>query len=89
MGNYQHEEELDLFNKEIKIDSLVDEDLKMILKSFPKAAHPMGVLSSLTSALIAFNPSSVDIDSESDMREAIIMLLAKFPILASWTSKKS
>jgi citrate synthase len=87
-GELPNKEELDLFNKEIKIDSLVDEDLKMILKSFPKAAHPMGVLSSLTSALIAFNPSSVDVDSESDMREAIIMLLAKFPILASWTHRK-
>ena len=87
-GELPNKEELDLFNKEIKIDSLVDEDLKMILKSFPKAAHPMGVLSSLTSALIAFNPSSVDVDSESDMREAIIMLLAKFPILASWTQRK-
>ena len=48
----------------------------------------MGVLSSLTSGLIAFNPSSVDIESEDDVREAIIMLIAKFPILASWTHRK-
>jgi len=67
---------------------LVDEDFKIILKSFPKSAHPMGILSSLTSALIAFNPSSVDINSEKDFREAIIMLLAKFPVLASWTHRK-
>ena len=87
-GELPTKEEQDLFNQEIKNDSLVDEDLKMILKSFPKSAHPMGVLSSLTSALIAFNPSSVDVDSEADMREAIIMLMAKFPILASWTHRK-
>jgi citrate synthase len=67
---------------------LVDEDIKTILKSFPKSAHPMGVLSSLTSALIAFNPRSVDIHSEEDMKEAIIMLMAKFPILASWAHRK-
>ena len=48
----------------------------------------MGILSSLTSALIAFNPSSVDINSEKDFREAIIMLLAKLPVLASWTHRK-
>ena len=41
----------------------------------------MGVLSSLTSALIAFNPSSVDIDSEKDMYDTIVLLMAKFPIL--------
>jgi citrate synthase len=87
-GELPTKSELDLLNKEIREDSLVDEDLKLILKSFPKAAHPMGVLSSLTSGLIAFNPNSVDIESEADMREAIIMLIAKFPILASWTHRK-
>ena len=87
-GDMPSKKELNLFNDEIRKDSLVDEDLKSILKSFPKSAHPMGVLSSLTSGLIAFNPSSVDIESEDEVREAIIMLLAKFPILASWTHRK-
>ena len=87
-GELPTPKELNLFTEEIRKDSLVDEDLKTILKSFPKAAHPMGVLSSLTSALIAFNPNSVDIESDAEMREAIIMLMAKFPILASWTHRK-
>ena len=87
-GNMPTEKELNLLNKEIRKESLVDEDLKLILKSFPKSAHPMGILASLTSGLIAFNPSTVDIESEDDMREAIIMLIAKFPILASWTHRK-
>ncbi|MFL2596886.1 MAG: citrate synthase [Flavobacteriaceae bacterium] len=87
-GDMPSKKELNYFNNEIRKDSLVDEDLKSILKSFPKSAHPMGVLSSLTSGLIAFNPSSVDIESEDDVREAIIMLIAKFPILASWTHRK-
>ena len=87
-GDMPTAKELDLLNSEIRKDSLVDEDLKSILKSFPKSAHPMGILSSLTSGLIAFNPSSVDIESAEDMREAIIMLMAKFPILASWTHRK-
>ena len=87
-GDMPSKKELKLFNDEIRKDSLVDEDLKSILKSFPKSAHPMGVLSSLTSGLIAFNPSSVDIESEVEFREAIIILIAKFPILASWTHRK-
>ena len=87
-GDMPTKKELNLFNDEIRKDSLVDEDLKSILKSFPKSAHPMGVLSSLTSGLIAFNPSSVDIESEVEFREAIIILIAKFPILASWTHRK-
>ena len=87
-GNLPSSKDLKSFNKSIKNESLVDEDIKTILKSFPKSAHPMGVLSSLTSALIAFNPRSVDIHSEEDMKEAIIMLMAKFPILASWAHRK-
>ena len=87
-GDIPTVDQLDQFEDEIRDQALVDEDFKIILKSFPKSAHPMGILSSLTSALIAFNPSSVDINSEKDFREAIIMLLAKFPVLASWTHRK-
>ena len=87
-GELPNENELSRFVGDIKQESIVDEDLKSILKSFPKSAHPMGVLTSLTAGLIAFNPSSVDVDSESEMREAIIKLIAKFPILASWTHRK-
>lgn len=87
-GDLPTADQLDQFEDEIRDQALVDEDFKIILKAFPKSAHPMGILSSLTSALIAFNPSSVDINSEKDFREAIIMLLAKLPVLASWTHRK-
>ena len=87
-GDLPEAEQLEKFENDIRDYALVDEDFKIILKSFPKSAHPMGILSSLTSALIAFNPSSVDIDSEKDFYEAIIMLLAKLPVLATWTHRK-
>ncbi len=87
-GDLPMPDQLQKFEDDIRDYALVDEDFKIILKSFPKSAHPMGILSSLTSALIAFNPSSVDINSEKDFYEAIIILLAKFPVLASWTHRK-
>ena len=87
-GDLPEAEQLLKFENDIRDYALVDEDFKIILKSFPKSAHPMGILSSLTSALIAFNPSSVDINSEKDFYEAIIMLLAKLPVLATWTHRK-
>ncbi len=80
--------QLEKFDKDIKEESQVDEDMKKILDGFPKSAHPMGVLSSLTSALIAFNPASVDVDSEEAMYEAIVKIMAKFPVLAAWTMRK-
>ena len=87
-GEMPTAQQIKKFDADIRAESLVDEDIKIILKSFPKAAHPMGVLSSLTSELIAFNPSSVDIDSEKDMYEAIVLLMAKFPILCAWAHRK-
>ncbi|MGB5403409.1 citrate synthase [Robiginitalea sp.] len=87
-GELPNVEQLEKFHADIKAESHVDEEMKKILDGFPKSAHPMGVLSSLTSALIAFNPSSVDVTSEADLYHAIVRLLAKFPVLVSWTLRK-
>jgi citrate synthase len=87
-GELPNKEQLEKFHSDIKAESHVDEEMKKILDGFPKSAHPMGVLSALTSALIAFNPSAVDVTSEEDLYHAIIRLLAKFPVLVSWTLRK-
>ncbi|PIE99977.1 MAG: citrate (Si)-synthase [Maribacter sp.] len=87
-GELPNREELETFHDDIKAESQVDEEMKKILDGFPKSAHPMGVLSSLTSALIAFNPSSVNISSEKEMYHAIVRILGKFPVLVAWTMRK-
>ncbi len=87
-GELPTKEQLIKFQSDINEEAIVDEDLKTILKSFPKTAHPMGILASLTSALTAFNPSSVDVGSEEEMYEAIVIILAKFPVLVAWTQRK-
>ena len=87
-GNLPTNEQLEKFHKDIRDHSLVDDDVRKILEAFPKTAHPMGVLSSLTSALTAFNPSSVNIESNEDMYNAIVRIMAKFPVLVAWTMRK-
>ncbi len=87
-GELPTREQLDKFYEDIKEHSVVDDDVKKILDAFPKAAHPMGVLSSLTSALTAFNPSSVNVNSEEDMYKAIVRILGKLPVLVAWTMRK-
>ncbi len=87
-GELPSKEQLEKFHSDIKEHSQVDEDVKKILDGFPKAAHPMGVLSSLTSALVAFNPSSVNVDSEDEMYNAIVRILGKFPVLTAWAYRK-
>lgn len=87
-GELPSREQLEKFHKDIKEQSIVAEDMKKILDGFPSSAHPMGVLSSLTNALIAFNPSSVNVDSEEDMYRAIVKIMAKFPVLTAWAYRK-
>ena len=55
-GELPTKKELEKLVADIQDNAIIDEDLKKILVSFPRSAHPMGILSSLTSALIAFNP---------------------------------
>lgn len=86
-GNLPTEKELNVFHDDILDQSYVDEDIKKILDGFPKTAHPMGVLSSLTSALTAFNPTAVNVESEQDMYRSITKLLGKFPVLVAWTMR--
>ncbi len=87
-GELPNKEQLAAFHIDIKNESHVDEEMKKILDAFPKSAHPMGVLSSLTSALIAFNPVSVNVTSKDAMYGAIVRILAKFPVLVAWTLRK-
>ena len=93
-GQLPNESELNKFLGDINENSIVDEDLKKILESFPKSAHPMGILSSLTSALIAFNPEkkiSLNNSNNGDhhlMYNSIVKLLAKIPILVAWVHRR-
>ena len=96
-GDLPSKSEIQKFQEDIREEALVDEDLKQIFKSFPKSAHPMGVLSSLTSALIAFNPlnetkislkDTASTTEKDKMYLSTIRLLAKFPIMSSWTLRK-
>ena len=87
-GELPSKEQFEKFHEDIKKNSIVDDDIRKILDAFPKSAHPMGVLSSLTSALTAFNPSSVNVDSEEDMYNSVVKILGKLPILVAWTMRK-
>ena len=87
-GELPTKQQLVKLSDDIKERSIIDEDLRIILNSYPKSAHPMGILSSLTSGLVAFDPSAVDIDDDEDMYDAILNLLAKIPVLVAWVYRR-
>lgn len=88
-GELPTKAELTNFENDIRKYTLVNEEMKGIIDGFPKTAHPMGVLSSLTSALTAFNPKAVNVDNDKDVYEAICKTMAKFLVIATWTYRKS
>ena len=76
------------FKKTIHKYTLIHEDIRHILDGFPRSAHPMGVLSSLTSALTAFNPVPVDVNCPKDVYQAVCKAIAKVTIVATWVYRK-
>ena len=88
-GELPTKTQLQDFETNIRKYTLVNEEMKNIIDGFPKTAHPMGVLSALTSALTAFNPKTVNVENEKEMYEAICKTMGKFLVLATWTYRKS
>ncbi|PWA09874.1 citrate synthase [Flavobacterium laiguense] len=88
-GELPSAERLTQFENDIRKFTLVNEEMKNIIDGFPKTAHPMGVLSALTSALTAFNPKSVNAENEREMYDAVCKTMGKFLVIATWTYRKS
>ena len=88
-GELPTKQQLEQFETDIRKYTLVNEEMKNIIDGFPKTAHPMGVLSSLTSALTAFNPKVVNVENEKEMYEAVCKTMGKFLVLATWTFRKA
>ncbi len=90
-GELPTKDELEQFYHDIIEESIVNDDVKKIVDAFPGAAHPMGVLSSLTSALTAFNPNDVSLDynrSKEEMYHTIVKVMGKIPVLIAWAFRK-
>lgn len=76
------------FQQKITNHTLVHEDFKKLLDGFPSTSHPMGVLSSLVTALTAFYPQSLDpTRSGEEVNLSIIRIMAKMPTFAAWSYK--
>ena len=88
-GELPTKAQFDKFTEQIKMHTLVNEDIKKILDGFPASAHPMGVLSSLVCSLTAFYPESVENPTPDNINLNIFRLLAKMPTFVGWAYKKS
>jgi len=80
---------LDEFRFAIRKHTLLHEDAKRFFDGFPSDAHPMGILSSVVSALSSFYQDSDDPKDPAQVELSIIRLMAKLPTIAAYSYKKS
>jgi citrate synthase len=88
-GELPTAEQLDEFRFAVRKHTLLHEDAKRFFDAFPKDAHPMGVLSSVVSALSTFYPDSIDPHDPEQVQLSIIRLMAKAPTIAAYSYKRS
>jgi len=89
-GELPAQKQLDQFSHDLRVHTLVHEDMKKFFDGYPSVAHPMGQLASMVCSLSAYYPESLNPNpSEEGRYLTIIRLLAKMPTLISWIYKKS
>jgi citrate synthase len=81
--------QLEHFTEQIRIHTLLHEDLKRFFDGFPRDAHPMPVLSSAVSALSTFYQDSLDPFDRDQVEISTVRLMAKLATIAAYAYKKS
>ena len=76
------------FSKKLRQHANIHEDMKRFFDGFPLNAHPMATLSSMVTALSAFNPD-LSKDDPVSVNEIIIKILAKVKTIAAYSYRKS
>jgi len=88
-GELPDQEELDGWQREITLHTLIHENMKGLFEDFRYDAHPMGMLISGVSALSTFYPEAKNVlDADSRLLQ-IKRLIAKMPTLAAFAYRFS
>ena len=88
-GELPSEEKLTRFSVLLNDTSLVHEDMRHFFESFPRGAHPMGILSSMVNAMRAFYPEIPERSEEEEINVTFTRLLSKLRTMAAMSYKIS
>jgi citrate synthase len=86
-GNLPSRKELHQFSILLNDNSLVHEDMRSFYEKFPRASHPMGILSSMVNALRSFYPELQSLEEEINI--TMTRLLSKVRTMAAMSYKIS
>jgi citrate synthase len=86
-GDLPSRKELNRFSVLLNDHSLVHEDMQIFYQNFPRASHPMGILSSMVNALRSFYPALQT--AEEEINIMVTRLLSKIRTMAAMSYKFS
>ena len=86
-GKLPTRKELNQFSVLLNDHSLVHEDMQAFYQKFPRASHPMGILSSMVNALRSFYPELQTLEEEINI--TVTRLLSKVRTMAAMSYKIS
>ncbi len=78
---------LDAFSERVNRHTLVHEDFRTFMGTFPRGAHPMAVLASAVNALATFYPESLDPFDPEAVELATVLILAKTRTITSYVMR--
>lgn len=86
-GELPTRQELNRTSVQLNDHSLVHEDMQIFYQNFPRASHPMGILSAMVNALRSFYPELMTTDK--DFEEVYLRLISKIRTMAAVSYKIS
>lgn len=86
-GRLPSQKELNAFSVMLNDHSLVHEDMKAFYGNFPRASHPMGILSAMVNALRSFYPEIQNTQEEINI--TLTRLISKVRTMAAMSYKMS
>ncbi|MEY3561190.1 MAG: hypothetical protein RL068_342 [Actinomycetota bacterium] len=86
-GELPSESDLAAFDQKLRQHSLCHPNMLRFFETFEPSAHPMAILSSAVSVLSTFYNDSTDPRDPEQVELSTIRLLAKLPVLTSYTYK--
>jgi citrate synthase len=85
-GELPTQRELDGFTRDVTRHTMLHEDFVGFFDALPKDAHPMPVCAAAVGALATFYQKP---ESDHQIQETVVRLIAKMPTIAAWSYKHS
>jgi citrate synthase len=88
-GELPTRSQLDVWTSQVRMHTLLNEEMKRFFDAFPRRGHPMAILSSATNAISTFDEKYHNPADPASFEQSAVRLIAKMPTIAAWAYKKS